>query len=308
MSVSLQFERIQTALAQVNAMRPDPRGEASHIRIGLLGRGIAASLTPIMHESEGARLGLAYRYDLIDFDTLGLEDQDLEPMLSAMQGAGFRGCNVTFPFKQAVLPLLGELSAEARAIGAVNTVVFSGETRFGYNTDCSGFAQSFRAAFAGEQPKLVMQIGAGGAGAAVAQALIELGVVELDIVDVDLTKARALAEQMRCANGITAHAVSPIDVAGRISRVDGIVNASPVGMEKLPGMPVDPDLLSPSQFVVDIVYFPRETAFIKAARAHGCRVLPGGGMAIYQAVGAFSLFAQTAADPREMAKTFARFA
>lgn len=305
MSVSSQVERVQAALARVNAMRPNGPNQ---IRIGLLGRGIAASLTPVMHETEGARLGLSYRYDLIDFDALALDDHELEPMLAAMQSAGFRGCNVTFPFKQAVLPLLSELSVEARAIGAVNTVVFEGEKRLGFNTDCSGFAQSFRAAFGALKPKSVIQIGAGGAGAAVAQALVELGVDELDIVDVDQGKARVLAEQVRCANGTNARALSPADLAGRIGQADGVVNASPMGMDKLPGLPIHPELLSAQQFVVDIIYFPRETALITAARSLGCRVLPGGGMAIYQAVGAFSLFAGTSADPDEMAKTFARFA
>jgi shikimate dehydrogenase len=306
--VSLQIERVQAALARINAMRPDRLNEPQQIRIGLIGRGIAASLTPIMHETEGARLGLPYRYDLIDFDTLALDDRELEPMIAALQSAGFRGCNITFPFKQAVLPLLSELSGEARAIGAVNTVVFRAGEWHGFNTDCSGFAQSFRAAFGELRPQSVMQIGAGGAGAAVAQALVELGVVQLNIVDVDLGKARALAEQVRCANGIDARALPPDDLAGQMDQVDGVVNASPVGMEKLPGLPLDPQLLSAQQFVVDIIYFPRETALIHEARSRGCRVLPGGGMAIYQAVGAFSLFAQANADPREMAKTFAQFA
>src|SRR5690606_39525325 len=113
-----------------------PRAE---IKIGLRGRGIASSLTRIMHETAGRRLGLAYRYDLIDFDSLRLEDADLEPVLDWAQANGYGGLNVTFPFKQAIIPHLNALAPDAAAIGAVNTVVLRGGSRVGHNTDCWGF-------------------------------------------------------------------------------------------------------------------------------------------------------------------------
>lgn len=306
--MSMQFERAKAALSRVDAMRSDLNQSGPTLRIGLLGRGIGASLTPIMHEKEGERLGLAYRYDLIDFDALDLPDSALAEVLSAMKAKGYRGCNVTFPFKQAIVPLLDGLSSEARAIGAVNTVVFEAGASHGYNTDCSGFAQSFTASFGTQDLGRVIQLGAGGAGSAVAQALIGLGVSALDIVDVDVEKARALAEQMEKANGARVRAILPDQLRSAIVGAGGAVNTTPVGMDKLPGMPLAPDLLCAEQFIVDIIYFPRETELIKTARAKGCRVLSGGGMAIYQAVGAFTLFAGQAADPQEMAKTFARFA
>ncbi|KRA98399.1 hypothetical protein ASD83_11220 [Devosia sp. Root685] len=295
-------------MARVEGERAATANAGAGVRIGLLGRGIGASLTPIMHEAEGRRLGLDYRYDPIDFDKLGLEDADLGAMLEAVRERGFRGVNVTYPFKQAIIPLLDTLSGEASAIGAVNTVVFSERGTEGHNTDCYGFAQSLRQGLGVVPVSRVVQIGAGGAGAAVAQALAELGAMEIDIVDVDTSRAQALAAQVASANGTLTRAMTPERLAEVIEEASGVVNATPVGMEKLPGLPFDPGLLQPHQWVADIIYFPRETALVRQARDIGCRVLPGGGMAVYQAVRAFQLFSGREPDPLEMAKTFAAYA
>lgn len=278
------------------------------MRIGLFGRGIGASLTPIMHETEGKRLGLDYRYDLIDFDWLGLEDSDLGAVLDAVQHHGYGGINVTYPFKQAIIPLLDELSGEAEAIRAVNTVVFDAFGARGHNTDCYGFAQSLRRGLGVVPVHHVVQVGAGGAGAAVAQALAELGAMQIDIVDVDRERAEALADQVTTANGTLTRALTPDRFAEVVGPAAGVVNATPVGMEKLPGLPFDPTLLQSHQWVADIIYFPRETELIRRARELGCRVLPGGGMAVYQAVRAFRLFSGVEPEASEMAKTFAAYA
>jgi shikimate dehydrogenase len=299
---------VRKTLARIEGERPLVNGSASSVRIGLLGRGIGASLTPIMHEVEGRRLGLDYRYDLVDFDRLGLEDSDLGAVLEALRERGFRGVNVTYPFKQAIIPLLDNLSGEASAIGAVNTVVLSGQGAEGQNTDCYGFAQSLRQGLGVVPVSRVVQIGAGGAGAAVAQALAELGAMEIDIVDVDLARAEALAKQVASANGTLTRALVPERFAEVVGEASGVVNATPVGMEKLPGLPFDPGLLAPHQWVADIIYFPRETELVRRAREIGCRVLPGGRMAVYQAVRAFQLFSGREPDPTEMAKTFAAYA
>ena len=303
-----QIDRVRTALARVEGERAVTGASGRGVRIGLLGRGIGASLTPIMHETEGRRLGLNYRYDLIDFDQLSLDDSDLGTVLDAVQQHGFGGVNVTYPFKQAIIPLLDELSGGASAIGAVNTVVFNAFGATGHNTDCYGFAQSLRQGLGVVPVSRVVQIGAGGAGAAVAQALAELGAMELDIVDVDLSRAEALAAQVASANGTLTRGMTPERLAELVEEATGIVNATPVGMEKLPGLPFDPALLQRHQWVADIIYFPRETELIRRARDIGCRVLPGGGMAVYQAVRAFQLFSGQEPDPTEMAKTFAAYA
>jgi shikimate dehydrogenase len=257
-----------------------------------------------MHEREAARLGIPYSYLLIDFDRLGLGDEALAPVIEAAQRLGFRGLNVTHPFKQAVITHLDDLSPEAAVIGAVNTIVLADGRSTGHNTDSWGFAQGFREKL-GEVPLgRVVQFGAGGAGAAVAYALAELGVEDLLLVDLDPQRAAALAQRLaaRCA-GVHTGAGESAEQAAAIA--DGIVNATPVGMAKYPGMPFDRRLLAPRHWVAEIVYFPVETELLRQARAVGCRTLDGRGMAIGQAVRAFELFTGRSADPRAMAEHFA---
>ena len=306
--MSSQADRVQSALRRLESERSTQATGDGGIRIGLVGRGISASLTPIMHEQEGRRLGLFYRYDLVDFDRLELEDTDLAMMLDAVYQRGFRGINVTFPFKQAIIPHLDDLEASAAAVGAVNTVVFDPARRIGHNTDCFGFAESLRRGLGAVPLDRVVQIGAGGAGAAVAQALAELGARQLDVVDVDGQRAEALALRVAAANGIGVRSYTPDQLAELVPSASGIVNATPVGMDKLPGLPVDTALLDGSHWVADIVYFPRETELIRRAREIGCSVLPGGGMAVFQAVRAFALFSGIEPDSAHMSKTFAAYA
>lgn len=112
--------------------------------IGLIGSGIAGSLTPAMHEQEGRVLGLNYVYRRIDLQALKLEPSALPDLLIAAERMGYDGLNITYPCKQSVIPLLDELDPDARALGAVNTVVLKDGKRIGYNTDWSGFARAFQ--------------------------------------------------------------------------------------------------------------------------------------------------------------------
>ncbi len=304
--MSSQDDRVRHAFAVIDGERGTMKDAA--VWTGLVGRGIGSSLTPVMHEAEGRRLGLDYRYDLIDFDRLGLEDADLGAVLDMAAARGMRGLNVTYPFKQAIIPLLDKLATEAEAIGAVNTVVLRHGARVGHNTDCWGFAQSLRTGLGHVAIDHVVQIGAGGAGAAVAQALVQLGAISIDFIDADQNRAQALARHVADTSGIQTQSLGPDQLREVIGLAAGVVNATPVGMEKLPGLPFDPALLRPRQWVADIIYFPRETELLRQARALGCRVLPGGGMAIYQAVRAFRLFTEVEPDGAEMGRTFAVYA
>lgn len=276
--------------------RPQPGG----VTIGLIGRGIGASLSPIMHEREGERQGLDYRYHLIDFDRLGLGDAQLVDVIAEARDLGFAGVNVTYPFKQAVLPLLDALAPDASSIGAVNTVVL-GEQTVGHNTDCWGFAESFRLGLPDVAKSRVLQLGAGGAGAAVSRALLQSGVGKLDIFDTDLNKAIALAQRLRGLFGADVRAVEDVSV---VRFADGVVNTTPVGMAKHPGLPMDAERIEARHWIADVVYFPLETAFVELGRRLGCPVLPGGGMAVYQAVRAFELFTGIKPDAAAMAATF----
>ena len=271
------------------------------ITIGLIGRGITASLSPLMHMREGQRLGLDYTYHLIDFDRLGLADAQLPAVLAEARELGFSGLNVTYPFKQAVLPLLDNLAPDAAAIGAVNTVVF-GDRVVGHNTDCWGFAESFRLGLNDVARGAVLQLGSGGAGSAVAQALLQAGVDRLAIYDTDGGRARDLAAHLRNKLGADAEAVE--DVAAAALLADGIVNTTPVGMTKLPGLPLGAQCVQARHWIADVIYFPLETELVALGRSRGCRVLPGGGMAVYQAVRAFELFSGVKPDAAAMSATF----
>lgn len=272
------------------------------ILIGLLGRGIQSSRTPFMHEREGARLGLRYTYVLVDFDRLGLPDEALGAVVKGARRLGFSGLNVTHPFKQAILPCLDLLDAETETIGAVNTVVLKDGGLTGHNTDCRGFADSFRESMGGCGLDAVVQFGAGGAGAAVAYALMMLGAADLAIVDSEPGRAGQLASRLAARFAGRVRAV-PASYDG-LGRADGIVNTTPVGMLKYPGTPFYPDLLKPRQWVADIIYFPEETELLRRARARGCRTLSGAGMAVHQAARAFELFTGLAADAGAMAAHF----
>lgn len=282
-------------------IRGRPRSEDA-VTIGLFGRGIGASLTPRMHEAEGARLGLDYHYHLIDFDTLGIADDELRQVLDEVRQLGFAGVNVTYPFKQAIVPLLDEIAPDARAIGAVNTVVMRAGKTVGHNTDSWGFAESFRVGLPSVSCKRVLQLGAGGAGAAVAHALLECGVQRLVIVDVVPQRAEALAANLRALFG--AEVVASSDPSAEARAADGIVNTTPVGMAKLPGMPIAAEILEARHWVADVIYFPLETEFMAEARRRGCKVLSGAGMAVYQAARALQLFTGLDADASAMEATF----
>jgi shikimate dehydrogenase len=292
---------VSKALDQVVPRQVAPH--QPHTLIGLVGRGIQSSRTPKMHELEAARLGLFYDYVLVDFDELALPDPALGAILKSARAKGFAGLNVTHPFKQAVVRLLDALIPEAGAIGAVNTIVFGPSGAVGHNTDSWGFAESFREGMADAPLQRVVLFGAGGAGAAVAYALMELGVGELSVIDTDGARATALCAAMRMRfPGRIRHEADP---AKALRDADGLVNATPVGMTKYPGMPFPQRLLSRRHWVAEIIYFPVETELLRKARALGCRTLPGTGMAIYQAVRAFELFTGKVPDRHAMAAHFA---
>ena len=274
------------------------------VLVGLIGGGIQASRTPAMQEREGAEQGLRLIYKLIDLDVLRLGPETLGELLTAAERMGFSGLNITYPCKQAVVPLLDELSPDARALGAVNTVLFQDGRRIGHNTDCSGFAESFRRGLPDMRRDRVVQLGAGGAGAAVAHALLAEGVGRLAISDTDTPRAEALAADLAARFG-TGRAVALGDLAAEVAAADGLVNCTPVGMAKLPGAPLPVALLRPALWVAEIVYFPLETELLRAARAIGCRTLDGGGMAVFQAVGAFRLFTGLEPDAARMQRHFA---
>jgi len=280
--------------------------QTTSILAGLIGAGIQASRTPALHEHEGDAQGIRYLYRLIDLDALKLDIGALPQLLDGAQRMGFTGLNITFPCKQAVIPLLDELSDEARGIGAVNTVVFKDGKRIGHNTDCLGFAEGFRRGLSDVKRHRVVQLGAGGAGAAVAHALLSEGVEQLTVHEVDPARSQALVDNLNAHFG-PGRAQVCHDLPSAMAAADGLVNTTPVGMAKLPGTPLPVELLRAELWVAEIIYFPLETELLRHARALGCRTLDGGTMAVFQAVKAFELFSGRPADAERMQAHFRNF-
>jgi len=271
--------------------------------LGLVGAGIGASLTPAMQEREGEAAGLRITYRLLDADQRGFGVDDLPEVLGWAQRLGFDGLNITHPFKQAVIPLLDELSEDAADLGAVNTVVFREGRALGRNTDWSGYGRAFRAVLPDAVEDRVVLVGAGGAGAAVGYGLLEQGAEHVTVIDSDRDRADACVVRLAKRFGDDRVAVTS-DLERALADAHGLVNATPIGMHGHPGTSVPARLVEDRLWVSDVVYFPLETELVSLARSRGCRVVPGGGMAVHQAVGAFEYFTGRAADAARMTRHF----
>ena len=273
---------------------------AAHRRFltGLLGAPIAQSASPAMHERAAGALGVHCHYQLIEVAGAGREE--LKVLLEGVRRLGFAGINVTFPYKEAVLDLLDELSPRAALIGAVNTVVVRDSRLIGHNTDATGFARAIGELVTASSHGAVAVIGAGGVGKAIAFALAGLGVRELRIFDSDHARAAALAARL---DGQTTARVAD-SVEDALRGVAGVVNASPVGMLPSVATPVPETLLHAGLWVADAVYSPLWTPLLTAAKARRARVMTGRELAIYQAADAFELFTGRAASISELRMAF----
>jgi shikimate dehydrogenase len=280
------------------------RATPATVLTGLIGAGIGPSLSPPLHETEARRLGLELVYSRFDLDDHDLAATAVGPMVAAARAAGYHGLNITHPGKQRVLEHLDELSPDAAALGAVNTVVFRDGRAIGHNTDWSGFARGLRAGLPGADLGSVVVLGAGGAGAAVTHGLLTAGAGGVRVHDLDTGRAEALAAAL--AGRFGAHRASAgTDLAADVGAATGLVHATPTGMAAHPGLPLPAGLLRPGLWVAEVVYRPLETELVRAARACGARVLDGGRMAVFQAAGAFTLFTGTEPDAGRMLRHFA---
>ncbi|GAX48896.1 shikimate dehydrogenase (NADP(+)) [Streptomyces olivochromogenes] len=277
--------------------------------VGLIGSGIGPSLSPALHEREADRQGLRYLYRLIDIDVLGVGPEAVGDLVRAARDLGFDGLNITHPCKQLVIDHLDELAPQAAALGAVNTVVFEGGRAIGHNTDVTGFAASFARGLPDVPLERVVQLGAGGAGAAVAHAVLTLGTGHVTVVDAMPDRAADLAAALNRHFGAgRAAAATPDALGGLLGLADGVVHATPTGMAAHPGLPFPAELLHPGLWVAEVVYRPLETELLRTARAVGCATLDGGGMAVFQAADAFRLFTGREPDAVRMLADIAELA
>jgi len=261
-------------------------------------------LSPALHETEARELKLAaYSYELLDIEVLNRTPAEAVEVMREAVARGFTGFNVTHPCKQVVIEGLDELDPQAAALGAVNAVAVQRDSGrlIGHNTDHSGFLAAFREQLPDVSLGSAVLCGAGGAGAAVAHALATAGVENLIVADVDTERAAALAVQIgRQHTGMVAEGVAAERIPDLLHHADGVVNASPIGMEGFAGTPFNPAALHGGLWVADVVYRPVRTALLAAAERIGCRVLNGAQMLVAQAADTFALVTGVEPDGERM--------
>ena len=240
------------------------RGPAASKKLltGLIGAPIAHSASPAMHERAAEALGLRGHYQLIE--VAGADAAGLRMMLEGVRRLGFAGVNVTFPYKEAVVPLLDELATTAATMAAVNTVVVKNGRLIGHNTDTTGFARAVKPLLAASG-NAVAVIGTGGVGKAIAFALASLKVSDLRIFDSEPARAEKLAALLTRHGG--ARVARSVEDA--LDGATGLVNGTPVGMLPNRDTPVPPALLRENLWVADAVYSPLITPLLDRSARDG---------------------------------------
>ena len=262
------------------------------MKLGLIGKAIMNSSSPDLHHRLGELTGIPATYDLFDANEMPIGS--LEDQVREVIAAGYRGVNVTYPYKEQAVRLATRPSEGARMVGAANTLVFEGDEIIAENTDFTGFVSGFRATLGERRPGRVLLIGTGGVGKAVAFGLGRLGAEEVILLDLDEDKARQLAGELE-AQGFPASWISPAQLVETVPRCDGLVNCTPIGHEKSPGCPLPKELIASRHWIFDAVYVPAVTEFVAAARQAGASVMSGVSLFVFQGVDAFKLFCEDAA-------------
>jgi shikimate dehydrogenase len=246
-----------------------------HTKIfGILGRPVAHSLSPVMHNAAFRHLGINAVY-------VAFPVTDLASAVSGLRGLAIGGASVTIPFKEEIIPLIDELDPRAAEIGAVNTLVNRDGRLIGSNTDWLGAVTALTAKIS-LKGRHVLILGAGGASRAIAYGIIQAG-GRVSLTDVDQARAAALVKDL-------GGEAIPLNTVGD-SPATILVNATPMGMTPdLDGIPIDPDLLGRFEVVMDIVYQPLTTRLLREAKGHGCAVIDGLQMLIHQGAAQFELW------------------
>lgn len=256
------------------------------IRLGLIGDNIKRSKSPLLHTLAGELCGLDIRYDTLIPAELGSTFEDI---FERCRSSGYRGINVTYPYKEKVVPFLQIDDPRVAAIGACNTVLFEAGRARGFNTDYSGFAAAFRAAYPGSMPGIVAMAGAGGVGKAISFALADLQASALRLFDHDLLKAEALKNALADVGaGTVVYIAKTIEEA--VSGADGLINCTPLGMIGHPGTAFPKSLIGSQRWAFDAVYTPVDTEFLQEANSRSLETISGYELFFHQGVEAFQIF------------------
>jgi shikimate dehydrogenase len=252
--------------------------------------------------AEARALGFELVYELLDLNERG-GPQALPQILHEVRQRKFLGVNITYPVKQAVLDLLDDASRGVTELGACNSVAFKSGHAEGHNTDWLGFSESFHRFLPGANLGRVAVLGAGGGAAACVYALLKMGAGRIHVCARGPARAKAMAARFNALMGEDKVVVAS-SLEEAMDRVQGVVNATPLGMAGHPGSPLPAALLDPRLWVSDLVYVPLRTELLQAAEARGCRIMEGGAMAVFQAAEAFRLFTGQTPDRDRMLRRF----
>jgi len=256
------------------------------IKLGLIGDNIIQSKSPRLHRTAGQLTGLDVTYDRLIPKDMGLS---FDEVFELARASGFRGINITYPYKEVVTSKVTVSDLLLRGIGAVNTVVFDSDGPKGFNTDYTGFMNAYRSVRGTEQPGVVCLIGTGGVGKAVAFGLIGLGAQAIHCVDLDPAKAASIADTLVALGSQTRIEVFG-DAVAAVDGADGIINCTPLGMVGIGGSPLPDDAMQGAAWVFDAVYTPVDTQFLQDAQRAGLTVISGYELFFGQGVDAWKIF------------------
>jgi shikimate dehydrogenase len=275
--------------------------EETMIQLGLIGAGISKSSAPRLHAFLGRMYGVPVDYQRIDSNEIaGFE---FTAALTRCTDAGYRGVNVTHPYKEQTRKKVEVPDPSVARIGAINTVIFEADGWKGFNTDFSGFAGAFRHRFGDASPGTALIVGSGGVGKAMAFSLARLGAKEIWLHDIERARARDLTATLRTA-GIDASMIESADLADAMRKADGLLNGTPLGMYQHPGNAFPVAAIGGQRWVFDAVYTPLETEFLKCAKAKSIDILSGYHLFLFQGFDAFTIFTGVAVDAEAAMKAF----
>lgn len=262
------------------------------IKLGLIGDNITRSKSPRLHRTAGKLTQHDVTYDRLIPKDMGLT---FDQVFEQARISGYRGINVTYPYKEIVTSKVEVADQLVRAIGAVNTVVFAEDGPQGFNTDYTGFMAAYRAVRGIQPPGTVCLIGTGGVGKAVAFGLIGLQASVIRCVDLDADKAQALTDAL-LALGSDTRVETHSDAIVAAKGADGIINCTPLGMVGIGGTPLPPAAMHGAQWVFDAVYTPVDTQFLQDAGQAGLTVISGYELFFGQGVDAWEIFTKIPLD------------
>ena len=261
-------------------------------KLGLIGDNITRSKSPKLHRTAGQLAGIDVTYDRLIPKDLSLT---FEETFEQARSSGFRGINVTYPYKEVAAKMVHIPDPKVAAIGAVNTVVFEKDGPRGFNTDYSGFKRAYRNVMGNTKPGTVCLIGTGGVGKAVAFGLLDLGAEVIRCVDLDAAKAEGLAAALRAVAGPTQLETAH-DATVAAKGAQGIVNCTPLGMVGIGGTPLPREAMDGATWAFDAVYTPVDTEFLTDATAAGLRIISGYELFFGQGIDAWDIFTGAALD------------